>query len=46
MPLTYYEFPRELLPVVEASLAAVLACDPDSAAAHSSLGLTQVMVWQ
>jgi tetratricopeptide (TPR) repeat protein len=35
-----------LLPIVEASLAAVLERDPDSAEALSSLGLTQVMAWQ
>jgi TolB-like protein/Tfp pilus assembly protein PilF len=42
----YFEPPQELLPVVEASLAAVLERDPDSAEALSSLGLTQVMAWQ
>ncbi len=42
----YFESPQELLPKVEASLAAVLARDPDSAEALSSLGLTQVMAWQ
>jgi DNA-binding winged helix-turn-helix (wHTH) protein/TolB-like protein len=42
----YFESPQELLPVVEASLAAVLARDPDSAEALSSLGLTQVMAWK
>jgi DNA-binding winged helix-turn-helix (wHTH) protein/TolB-like protein/Tfp pilus assembly protein PilF len=42
----YFEPPRELLPVVEASLAAVLEREPDSAEALSSLGLTQVMAWQ
>lgn len=46
MPLTYYESPPELLSVVEASLAAVLARDPDCGAAHFPLGLTQVMAWQ
>ena len=46
MLLTYYESPRELLPVVEAALRAVLERDPDSAEARSSLGLTQVMAWQ
>jgi len=44
--LTYFESPQELLPIVEASLAAVLERDPDSAEALSSLGLTQVMAWQ
>lgn len=43
---TYFESPQELLPIVEASLAAVLERDPDSAEALSSLGLTQVMAWQ
>lgn len=43
---SYFESPQELLPVVEASLAAVLERDPDSAEALSSLGLTQVMAWQ
>jgi len=43
---TYFESPQELLPVVEASLAAVLERDPDSAEALSSLGLTQVMAWK
>ena len=42
----YFEPPQELLPVVEASLAAVLERDPDSAEALSSLGLTQVMAWK
>jgi len=42
----YFEPPQELLPAVEASLAAVLERDPDSAVALSSLGLTQVMAWQ
>jgi DNA-binding winged helix-turn-helix (wHTH) protein/tetratricopeptide (TPR) repeat protein len=42
----YFESPQELLPVVEASLAAVLERDPDSAEALSSLGLTQVMAWK
>jgi DNA-binding winged helix-turn-helix (wHTH) protein/TolB-like protein/Tfp pilus assembly protein PilF len=42
----YFESPQELLPVVEASLAAVLQRDPDSAEALSSLGLTQVMAWK
>ncbi|MGE0582062.1 MAG: winged helix-turn-helix domain-containing protein [Steroidobacteraceae bacterium] len=42
----YFESPQELLPRVEASLQAVLARDPDSAEALSSLGLTQVMAWQ
>lgn len=42
----YFEPPQELLPVVEAALAAVLERDPDSAEALSSLGLTQVMAWQ
>lgn len=42
----YFEPPQELLPVVEASLAAVLDRDPDSAEALSSLGLTQVMAWK
>ncbi len=42
----YFESPQELLPIVEASLAAVLERDPDSAEALSSLGLTQVMAWQ
>jgi DNA-binding winged helix-turn-helix (wHTH) protein/TolB-like protein/Tfp pilus assembly protein PilF len=46
MLLTYFESPRELLPVVEASLQSVLARDPDSAEAYSSLGLTQVLAWQ
>lgn len=41
----YFEPPQELLPVVEAALAAVLERDPDSAEALSSLGLTQVMAW-
>lgn len=43
---TYFESPQELLPIVEASLAAVLERDPDSAEAMSSRGLTQVMAWQ
>jgi len=43
---TYFEPPQELLPRVRASLEAVLARDPDSAEALSSLGLTQVMAWQ
>lgn len=43
---TYFEPPQELLPRVRESLEAVLARDPDSAAALSSLGLTQVMAWQ
>ena len=43
---TYFESPQELLPIVKASLEAVLARDPDSAEALSSLGLTQVMAWQ
>ena len=42
----YFEPPQKLLPVVEASLAAVLERDPDSAEALSSLGLTQVMAWK
>jgi DNA-binding winged helix-turn-helix (wHTH) protein/TolB-like protein len=42
----YFEPPQELLPMVEASLAAVLERDPDSAEALSSLGLTQVMAWK
>jgi DNA-binding winged helix-turn-helix (wHTH) protein/TolB-like protein/tetratricopeptide (TPR) repeat protein len=42
----YFEPPQELLPKVEASLAAVLERDPDSAEALSSLGLTQVMAWK
>ncbi|MCM2312019.1 MAG: winged helix-turn-helix domain-containing protein [Steroidobacteraceae bacterium] len=42
----YFESPQELLPVVEASLAAVLERDQDSAEALSSLGLTQVMAWK
>jgi DNA-binding winged helix-turn-helix (wHTH) protein/TolB-like protein len=42
----YFEPPQELLPVVEASLAAVLERDPNSAEALSSLGLTQVMAWK
>lgn len=42
----YFESPHELLPKVEASLQAILARDPDSAEALSSLGLTQVMAWQ
>lgn len=42
----YFEPPIDLLPKVEASLAAVLERDPDSAKALSSLGLTQVMAWQ
>jgi DNA-binding winged helix-turn-helix (wHTH) protein/TolB-like protein/tetratricopeptide (TPR) repeat protein len=42
----YFESPQELLPIVKASLEAVLARDPDSAEALSSLGLTQVMAWQ
>ena len=42
----YFEPPQELLPVVEASLAAVLERDLDSAEALSSLGLTQVMAWK
>jgi tetratricopeptide (TPR) repeat protein len=42
----YFEPPQELLPVVEAALAAVLERDPDSAEALSSLGLTRVMAWQ
>ncbi len=42
----YFESPQELLPIVEASLAAVLERNPDSAEALSSLGLTQVMAWQ
>ena len=42
----YFEPPQELLPVVEAALAAVLERDPDSAEALSSLGLTQVMAWK
>lgn len=46
MQLTYFESPRDLLPVVEAALGAVLERDPDSADAFSSLGLTQVMAWQ
>lgn len=44
--LTYFESPQELLPIVEASLQAMLERDPDSAEAFSSLGLTQVMAWQ
>jgi DNA-binding winged helix-turn-helix (wHTH) protein/TolB-like protein/Tfp pilus assembly protein PilF len=43
---TYFEEPRELLPVVEASLRTVRARDPDNAEAFSSLGLTQVMAWK
>jgi DNA-binding winged helix-turn-helix (wHTH) protein/TolB-like protein/Tfp pilus assembly protein PilF len=43
---SYFESPQELLPVVEAALAAVLERDPDSAEALSSLGLTQVMAWK
>jgi DNA-binding winged helix-turn-helix (wHTH) protein/TolB-like protein/Tfp pilus assembly protein PilF len=43
---TYFEPPIELLPQVKASLEAVLARDPGSARALSSLGLTQVMAWQ
>jgi len=43
---SYFESPHELLPIVKASLEAVLARDPDSAEALSSLGLTQVMAWQ
>jgi len=43
---TYFESPQDLLPIVEASLAAVLERDPDSAEALSSLGLTKVMAWQ
>jgi DNA-binding winged helix-turn-helix (wHTH) protein/TolB-like protein/Tfp pilus assembly protein PilF len=42
----YFEPPQKLLPVVEASLAALLERDPDSAEALSSLGLTQVMAWK
>ena len=42
----YYEPPKDLLPKVKASLEAVLARDPDSAEALSSLGLSQVMAWQ
>jgi DNA-binding winged helix-turn-helix (wHTH) protein/TolB-like protein/tetratricopeptide (TPR) repeat protein len=42
----YFEPPQKLLPVVEASLAAVLERDPNSAEALSSLGLTQVMAWK
>ena len=42
----YFEPPQELLPKVEASLAAVLERDPNSAEALSSLGLTQVMAWK
>lgn len=42
----YFEPPIDLLPKVQASLAAVLERDPDSAEALSSLGLTQVMAWQ
>lgn len=43
---TYFEAPQDLLPVVEGSLQAVLARDPDDAEALSSLGLTQVMAWK
>jgi DNA-binding winged helix-turn-helix (wHTH) protein/TolB-like protein len=43
---SYFEPPQELLPVVEASLAAELERDPYSAEALSSLGLTQVMAWK
>jgi DNA-binding winged helix-turn-helix (wHTH) protein/TolB-like protein/Tfp pilus assembly protein PilF len=46
MIFTYFEAPQTLLPAVEESLRAILARDPDSAEAYSSLGLTQVMAWQ
>jgi DNA-binding winged helix-turn-helix (wHTH) protein/TolB-like protein len=46
MIFTYFEAPQTLLPAVEDSLRAILARDPDSAEAYSSLGLTQVMAWQ
>ncbi len=43
---TYFDPPKDLMPKVQASLEDVLARDPDSAEALSSLGLTQVMAWQ
>lgn len=42
----YFDPPNELLPKVRASLEDVLARDPESAEALSSLGLSQVMAWQ